>query len=80
MQRIVTVVTCDVCKRKVENAENITYPVIFHTHQSDGAASAPYISQKKLDVCEDCMKRVLVLHGWGAQGSNEYQILDGGKP
>lgn len=63
---------CDVCKKEVEKITTVNYPVIFHTDQTEGRSCSPYISQEKLDLCNECTERILMLDGWGAQGVNSY--------
>ena len=65
---------CDVCKKEVEKAIEVNYPVIFHTEQDEGKSCSPYISKEKLDLCNECAERILMLEGWGAQGVNRYAI------
>lgn len=72
MRKTIEVTTCDVCKLNKPVTE-IKYPVVFHTDQTEGRATAPYISMQSLDVCEECKPKILMVHGWGAQGYNEYK-------
>ena len=65
---------CDVCKKEVEKVTEVNYPVIFHTDQTEGRSCIPYISKEKLDLCDECAEKLLILHGWGAQGINQYEI------
>lgn len=65
---------CDVCKKEVEKIIMVNYPVIFHTEQTEGRSCNPYISKEKLDLCDECAERVLMLDGCGAQGVNSYTI------
>ena len=65
---------CDVCKKEVEKVTEVNYPVIFHTDQTEGRSCSPYISKEKLDLCDECAEKLLILHGWGAQGINQYEI------
>ena len=49
--------------------------VIFHTEQTEGRSSSPYLSSENLDICEDHMDKVLegnYIHASGAQGNNRY--------
>jgi len=64
---------CDVCKEK-SDVHTVNYPVLFHTSQDDGAHCKVYVSQEKIDLCRVCLDKALVIHGWGAQGANHYQI------
>ena len=65
---------CDVCKKEVENVTEVNYPVIFHTEQTEGKCCSQYISKEKLELCDECAEKLLMLHGWGAQGLNHYEI------
>lgn len=67
---------CDVCKKEVGKVTEVVYPVIFHTEQTEGKSCSPYISKEKLDLCDDCAAKVLMLHGRGAQGFNDYTIAE----
>ena len=74
MRFVIEKCICDVCKKEVERITTVNYPVIFHTEQTDGRSCNPYISKEKLDLCNECTKRILMLDGWGAQGVNSYTI------
>lgn len=73
MKRTIEKCFCDVCNEEAEVIE-VNYPVIFHTLQDDGASCKPYVTQEKLDLCGECAKKLLVLHGWGVQGHNNYEV------
>lgn len=75
MRKVVEVTTCDICNKEKPVTE-IEYPVLFHTEQTEGRTVTPYISKQKLDVCSDCKPKLLVVHGWGAQGYNEYKLTE----
>ena len=74
MRLVIEKCICDVCKKEVERITTVNYPVIFHTEQTEGRSCSPYISKEKLDLCDECAERVLMLDGWGAQGVNSYDI------
>ena len=74
MRLVIEKCICDVCKKEVERITTVNYPVIFHTEQTEGRSCSPYISKEKLDLCDECAERVLMLDGWGAQGVNSYYI------
>lgn len=63
---------CDIC-RLPKPTQSVKYPVMFHTDQTEGRARDPYISMETLDVCADCLPKIVKVHGWGAQGYNEYK-------
>ena len=74
MRLVIEKCICDICKKEVERITTVNYPVIFHTEQTEGRSCSPYISKEKLDLCDECAERVLMLDGWGAQGVNSYDI------
>ena len=74
MKKVIEKVFCDVCKKEVEKFTHLQYPVIFYTDQTDGRSCDPYISLEKLDMCDDCASKCLMLKGYGAQGLNDYTI------
>ena len=77
MRKTVERYFCDICKKEAD-ITTINYPVVFHTEQTEGRSCKPYISQEKIDLCFDCLKKSLTIHGLGCQGFNEYEIrLDG---
>lgn len=73
-QMTITTIICDICKAESENCKAVSYPVIFHTDQTEGRPCEPYISSEKIDICEECAKNVLKLRGYGCQGENIYEI------
>ena len=75
MKKMIEQYFCDICKKEAA-ITSVNYPVIFHTDQTDGRAQKPYISQEKIDVCDECRKRLLMLDGWGAQGYNKYEFRE----
>lgn len=73
MKKTIEVVTCDICGKE-ENCTNISYPVMFYTEQTEGRSCSPYISNQKIDICEDCLGKTVRVHATGAQGHNTYYI------
>ncbi len=75
MKETITRITCVLC-HKTMNASStpIRIPVIFHTDQTEGRGCAPYISMQELDLCGECTMQCTNLHGYGAQGYNEYSL------
>lgn len=75
-------VICDIenCKGFVgEPGENMKLQVIFHTEQTEGRATNPYLYLVEVDICEACKNRILTgdyVHAWGAQGYNKYNFKD----
>lgn len=76
MKKTETRYFCDVCKKEVRQAEihDIKYPVIFHTEQTEGRSVEPYISHEQIEVCKECISKICLLQGQGAQGHNDYWI------
>ena len=75
MKKTIEQYFCDVCGKQAE-VQKVNYPVIFHTEQDEGRPVKPYISQKMIDMGQDCLHKTLVLHGDGAKGNNHYFIRD----
>lgn len=73
MRKMIEETYCDICSEK-RPVKEIDYPVIFHTEQTEGRLVDPYIFQQKLEVCDECIRKIAVLHGEGAMGYNEYNI------
>lgn len=85
MKKVTTKYYCDICKKEITGARDESkYPIIFHTEQTEGRGCQPYISHESVDLCEECRGKVIVLHAWGAQGNNRYEIrypkMDGVTP
>lgn len=66
---------CDVCNLKTSN-EAVNIQVIFTTEQNEGKPCAPYLQSEKLDLCNNCLNKVLhdgyYIFAEGAMGSNKY--------
>jgi hypothetical protein len=73
MKRIVEKFYCDVCHAEAVTQE-VNYPVIFLSEQTEGRPVKPYISQERLDICDACAQRMLMLEGYGAQGNNVFEF------
>ena len=65
---------CDLCKRVVPVIK-IKYPVLFITSQNDGSSTEPYISYENIEVCEECLKKIVLIIGEGCMGNNTYKYL-----
>ena len=75
MKKTIEKYFCDICG--AEGAvQSVRYPVIFHTDQDEGRACKEYISYENLDLCQQCLRKGLVFHGWGAQGINRYEVKE----
>lgn len=75
MKKIIEKHFCDICGEE-GFVWNINYPVIFHTEQTEGRSCDPYISQEEMEVCDTCLRKVLKIQGWGAQGFNKYKVRE----
>lgn len=76
MRKEIVVYSCDICgnQKELKEIKQINYPVIFTTDQTEGRSCDPYISQEKIDVCQDCLSKICRVCGEGAQGFNKYRI------
>lgn len=63
-RQTVTIVKCDLCGKE-ENVRHLKYPVLFTTDQTEGRGCTPYISHKELDLCDECIDKVIKITGWG---------------
>lgn len=70
-----TVVSCDICEKEDSNCKQVEYPVLFYTEQTEGRLCNPYISQQKIDLCDDCFNKVIKVKAHGAQGCNMYELI-----
>lgn len=73
---------CDICKKQIntDNQEKFNHEltVIFTTEQTEGYSVKPYLRTQKLDICPECMNKILegnMVFAKGAQGINEYYFL-----
>lgn len=80
MKKTIEKYYCDICGKEIEcaNLKKITYPVIFHTEQTEGRYCEPYISHQKIEICGECLEQICKLSAVGAQGYNKYEIRKGG--
>ncbi len=76
MKRTIEEFYCDICGSKCESVKEITYPVIFHTEQTEGRWCEPYISNTTIDACNICRRKILKLYATGAQGYNDYKFIE----
>jgi hypothetical protein len=77
MRKITETLICDICKTENSNCEQIKYPVLFFTEQTEGKTCDPYISCETIDCCPGCKNKILKVVAHGAQGINRYQIRGG---
>ena len=69
---------CDIkdCKHEAIHID-VTLQVIFTTDQTEGRSVDPYLSIGSIDLCDECMYKILqgnYVYGCGAQGYNEYKF------
>lgn len=76
-----TIVYCDVCGIDNDGAkvwEKYKMDVIFTTEQTEGRSCEPYLSDEQLDICENCIRRVIhnrkYIIASGGQGHNTYTL------
>ncbi|AVQ36599.1 hypothetical protein [Staphylococcus kloosii] len=86
-EKIMKVKQCDICKKQVEIDDNITshteeeiksikLPVLFKTEQIEGRSTTPYVTQKDIDLCKDCLNKAVAIEAIGAQGNNQYWFME----
>jgi len=84
MKTQTTTTTCDVCGSNVDADGRCTprLQVLFHTEQTEGRGTPPYLSSVEIDLCVGCYKRVLggeYIHATGAQNNNHYYFKNKNK-
>ena len=69
---------CDICERESkEELLVVSVPHWFMTEQTEGNPIKPYINKVPLHLCSECIEKVVVVKGWGAQGYNSYKFING---
>lgn len=77
-----TIVSCDVCGHDNDQdnpVSTVKIPVVFETEQTEGRPTKPYISHETIDLCKQCVSRVIEqfpLRATGCQGHNSYRIVE----
>lgn len=74
MRKQIEICTCDIC-HKERDVQEVTYPVLLITDQTEGRNTTPYISYEKIDMCAECQRKAINVKGWGAQGYNTYNFI-----
>lgn len=74
MKKTIEICTCDICHKECD-VQEITYPVLFTTDQTEGRNTKPYFSYEKIDMCAECLHKAINVKGYGAQGYNKYNII-----
>lgn len=63
---------CDLCKK--EGAKTYRTLAKFHTEQNEGRIVKPYITSTEIELCNECLEKVVVISGEGAQGNNRFWL------
>ena len=66
---------CDICKKGNCIHHDFELQVIFITEQNEGRNSKPYLETVKIDLCEECISKILngqSVFASGAMGYNKY--------
>jgi hypothetical protein len=71
-----TIMSCDIkdCNSEKE-VKTVKIQVIFTTEQTEGRSCAPYLSEERFDMCQECENKLLkgnYIFADGAQGYNTY--------
>ena len=74
MKKVSETYVCDICKKEELEMQSINYPILFTTEQTEGRSVEPYINQKQIDACKECLAKIIRLQGQGAMGYNTYKI------
>lgn len=78
--KTITICRCDLCKKNVTNEKQLKtlkVPVKFLTEQTEGRSCKPYFTFPQMDLCVECLEKITMVLGQGAQGYNEYRIRKG---
>lgn len=76
------VYSCDICKNEYEKDKiriETRIQIIFTTEQTEGRGVSPYLTDKKIDICDVCFERILngqAVFANGAQGCNTYYFRE----
>lgn len=55
----ITTIQCDICTVEIEVTPRKSVPVKFTTEQTEGRSVIPYIAVIPLDICNQCLSRVI---------------------
>lgn len=69
-----TSVHCDLCKAPATHKQK-QIPAKFLTEQTEGRPTTPYLSVQSLDLCNECLRRIVdgqPIVGSGARGHNTF--------
>ena len=71
----ITKYICDLCKKEVEIATTVNYPVILLKDESETHTVGT--KQVKLDLCQECLSRTLVLQANYNSKKGKYELPNG---
>lgn len=63
---------CDICGNS--NAKTYRTLAEFQTEQTEGRIVKPYVTTTEIDLCNECLNKVVVLGASGAQGNNNFWL------
>ena len=58
MRKTIEEIKCDVCNRPM-NDKTTELTIVFTTEQNEGRPCTPYLTNGKVDLCDDCKKKIL---------------------
>lgn len=71
--------SCDIksCTNEASHKQ-VSMQVIFKTEQNEGRPANPYLYDVKIDMCDECLKKLLksgkYIVAYGAMGYNDYHV------
>lgn len=74
-----TIIKCDIKDCGKENSKTVRLQVIFTSNQTDGSSCPPYLEAVNIDLCDQCLSRVLkgeYIFAYGGQGFNTYYFKE----
>lgn len=63
---------CDLCG--ATNAKTYNTLAQFTTEQNEGRIVTPYVTMTDIELCGECLDKVIVLRASGAQGNNKFWL------
>lgn len=66
---------CDLCEKVSPEFQSKEIQVIFTTDQTEGRSTLPYLSNERIDICGNCLNKVLegnYIFAEGAMGYNNF--------
>lgn len=73
-----TTTNCDICAAAIIRPEKepAKIQVVFNTEQTEGKYTTPHLYLQNMDICPECLQRLINEHpliASGAQGYNRYE-------